>query len=72
MDIQEYVAKTGRVSLNQLENHFRMNGDAIRAILKKLIKKGRVKQLIQEKCHGCTCCSDDIIEFYVWNNPTLN
>ena len=72
-EIQDFVLDYHRVSLAEMELHFHMDGDALRQMLSKLIKKGRVRRLpIPDKCHGCTFCNPDTIEFYEWverNNP---
>ena len=72
-ELQDFVLDYHRVSLAEMELHFHMDGDALRQMLSKLIKKGRVRQLpIPDKCHGCTFCNPDTIEFYEWverNNP---
>ena len=44
-----------------------IDGDALRQMLSKLIQKGRVRKVpIPDKCHGCTFCNPDHIEFYEW------
>lgn len=66
-DIQTYLASHHQVALIDLENHFHLNGDALRAMLQKLIRKGRVKKLeISQKCGSCSDCKTDCIEFYQW------
>ena len=66
-ELQEFVLDYHRVSLAEMELHFHMDGDALRQMLSKLIKKGRVRKLpIPDKCHGCTFCKPDTTEFYEW------
>ena len=66
-ELQEFVLDSHRVSLAELELHFHMDGDPLRQMLKKLIKKGRViKVSNSHKCHGCTSCDPDTMEFYEW------
>ncbi len=66
-ELQEFVLDYHRVSLAEMELHFHMDGDALRQMLSKLIKKGRVRKVpIPDKCHGCTFCNPDTIEFYEW------
>ena len=66
-EIQNFVLEHHRVSLAEMELHFQMDGDALRQMLKKLVQKGRVRQLpIPEHCDGCTSCNLDTIEFYEW------
>ena len=72
-ELQDFVLDYHRVSLAEMELHFHMDGGALRQMLSKLIKKGRVRQIpIPDKCHGCTFCNPDTIEFYEWvdiNHP---
>ena len=72
-ELQDFVLDYHRVSLAEMELHFHMDGGALRQMLSKLIKKGRVRQLpIPDKCHGCTFCNPGTIEFYEWidiNHP---
>ncbi len=72
-ELQDFVLDYHRVSLAEMELHFHMDGDALRQMLSKLIKKGRVRKLpVPDKCHGCTFCQPDTIEFYEWvdrNHP---
>ncbi|MFP4133314.1 MAG: FeoC-like transcriptional regulator [Halothece sp.] len=66
-ELQNFILEHHRVSLAEMELHFHMDGDALRQILKKLVQKGRVRQLpIPEHCDGCTFCNLDAIEFYEW------
>ena len=66
-ELQDFVLDYHRVSLAEMELHFHMDGNALRQMLSKLIKKGRVRQLpIPDKCHGCTFCNPDTLEFYEW------
>ncbi|MDJ0673840.1 MAG: FeoC-like transcriptional regulator [Calothrix sp. MO_167.B42] len=66
-ELQEFILNYHRVSLREMELHFRMDGDALRQMLNKLIKKGRVRKLpASHKCHGCTSCNPDTNEFYEW------
>ncbi len=66
-ELQNFVLEHHRVSLAEMELHFHIDGDALRQMLKKLVQKGRVRQLpIPEHCDGCTSCNLDTIEFYEW------
>ena len=68
-ELQDFVLDYHRVSLAEMELHFHMDGDALRQMLSKLIKKGRVRKVpIPDKCDGCTFCNPDTIEFYEWVN----
>ncbi|MGK7916282.1 MAG: FeoC-like transcriptional regulator [Prochloraceae cyanobacterium] len=66
-ELQDFVLDYHRVSLAEMELHFHIDGDALRHMLSKLIKKGRVRKVaMTDKCHGCTSCNPDTIEFYEW------
>ena len=66
-ELQDFVLDYHRVSLAEMELHFHIDGDALRQMLSKLIQKGRVRKVpIPDKCHGCTFCNPDTIEFYEW------
>ncbi len=68
-ELQNYVLERHCVSLADMEQHFRIEGDALRSMLNKLIKKGRVKKLpTAVKCQSCTSCDRDTLEFYEWND----
>jgi putative ferrous iron transport protein C len=64
--LQTYLAQRGKVSLTELESHFRTDADALRGMLNRLVRKGRVRQHITEKCEGCTHCDPQIFEVYEW------
>ena len=66
-ELQDFVLDYHRVSLAEMELHFHIDGDALRHMLSKLIRKGRVRKVAMgDKCHGCTSCNPDTIEFYEW------
>ncbi|WP_088243983.1 FeoC-like transcriptional regulator [Calothrix rhizosoleniae] len=66
-ELQEFILNNHRVFLAEMELHFHINRDALRQMLNKLIKKGRVRKLLTpEKCHYCTCCNTNTMEFYEW------
>ncbi|MGF1480583.1 MAG: FeoC-like transcriptional regulator [Cyanophyceae cyanobacterium] len=72
-ELQDFVLDYHRVSLAEMELHFHIDGDALRHMLNKLIYKGRVRKVpTPEKCHGCTFCNPDTIEFYEWVDPSMN
>ncbi len=69
-DIQRFIADNKRASIADLKIHFRMDGDALRGMLNRLIRKGRISKMEEaKKCSGCHSCSDDATEIYVWVNP---
>ncbi|MFW6264226.1 MAG: FeoC-like transcriptional regulator [Cyanobacteriota bacterium] len=68
-ELQAFVLKYHRVSLAEMELHFHVDGNALRPMLNKLVRKGRIRKLsIPDQCHGCTSCNPDTIEFYEWVN----
>ncbi len=66
-ELQDFVFDYHCASLAEMELHFQIDGDALRQMLNKLIRKGRVRKLpTSEKCHGCTFCNPNTTEFYEW------
>lgn len=69
-DIQKFIADNKRASIADLKIHFRMDADALRGMLNRLIRKGRISKMAEaKKCGGCHSCADDATEIYVWVNP---
>ncbi|HBR00174.1 MULTISPECIES: FeoC-like transcriptional regulator [unclassified Roseofilum] len=68
LELQNYLAQKQKVSLAELETHFRSDPDALRAMLNKLVYKGRVRPVSLEgqKCGGCTHCDTATFEVYEW------
>ncbi|NEO32738.1 MAG: sugar metabolism transcriptional regulator [Symploca sp. SIO3C6] len=65
IEIQQYLSEQGRASLEQIALHFHMDEEALRGMLRHLVRKGRVRKLpLPEHCHGCTECRTECIEFY--------
>lgn len=66
-EIQQFIAEHKRASLADLKLHFRTDGDALRGMLDRLIRKGRISKMPEpQKCSGCCSCSDDATEIYLW------
>lgn len=65
-ELQCYLAQQGKASLSEMETHFRTDSDALRAMLNRLIRKGRVYQHQVEKCGGCSHCQGEMFELYEW------
>lgn len=65
-DVQQYLLTRKRASLAQLEVQFSMSGDALRGMLNRLVRKGRVRKNTGEKCGHCTSCDPNTMEFYEW------
>ena len=71
-NIQKYLGKYGKASLEEIALHVRSDVDAVRPMLKRLIRKGRVKQILSKKCGGCTSCVPESLEIYEWINKSAN
>ncbi|MDJ0599701.1 MAG: FeoC-like transcriptional regulator [Crocosphaera sp.] len=65
-DIQTYLQQYGKASLSELTIHFRIDADALRPLLKKLIRKKRIRLILGKKCESCCHCPPESIEFYEW------
>ena len=66
-EIQNSIKQQGKTSIAELEAKFKMDANAIRGILNKLIRKGRIKKMGEgQKCGGCKSCAPEAIEFYEW------
>jgi predicted transcriptional regulator len=66
-EIQNYLSHQGRASLAQMQVHFGIHADALRGMLNRLIRKGRVQKLpTPKRCHHCVDCSQESLEFYEW------
>ncbi|MFO8039476.1 sugar metabolism transcriptional regulator [Geitlerinema sp. P-1104] len=64
-ELQGYLAQHQAVSLADLMNHFHCDGDLLRLMLKKLIRKGRVRQLPSgQRCGECHHCDPTQFEWY--------
>lgn len=70
-DLQTYLSQRGQVSLAEIKLHFRIEANALRAMLQRLIRKGRVKKLsMTDRCHHCDSCSEESLEVYEWVSAT--
>jgi putative ferrous iron transport protein C len=66
-ELQKFLTEHQRVSLADLEIHFRMDGAPLQEMLNRLIRKGRVRKMEDgKKCGGCHSCADSTMEFYEW------
>ena len=66
-ELQTYITEQHRVSLAQMELRFGIDANALRGMLNYLIHKGRIYKLpAPYRCHGCTVCSTESLEFYEW------
>lgn len=64
--LQTYLKKNRRASLAELEHSLKVDADALRGMLGKLIQKGRVCKVNGKACGGCHSCAPEAIEFYEW------
>ncbi|NEO25511.1 MAG: sugar metabolism transcriptional regulator [Kamptonema sp. SIO4C4] len=65
-NLQNYIATHQKVSLEDLSNHFHSAPEALRPMLNRLMRKGRIYKHKSKKCHGCAHCTPESIEFYEW------
>lgn len=66
-ELQGFLRERKKVSIQDIKFHFRMDGNALRAMLDKLIRKGRVCRIeFTKKCAGCGCCDSETMELYEW------
>lgn len=67
-DIRDYLRTQRRVPLADLVNHFDIDADALRGMLRKWMAKGNVRKLSAEAACGTSCCKCDITltELYEW------
>lgn len=67
-DIKEYFSNHGMASLTDLSVHFGVEPDAMRGMLDRWIRKGKLSKLPQgascPKC--CEACNSDTLEIYEW------
>lgn len=66
-EVQTYIAQNGTVSVADLSLHFRTESEALKPMLSKLSRKGRIRKLpTAAKCCSCTACDRDTLEIYEW------
>lgn len=65
-ELQQYVSVHKRVSMADLQLHFRSDAEVLRDMLNRLIRKGRIRLESGQKCGGCHSCASEAIEFYEW------
>ena len=70
-ELRDYLQQKQRLSLLEMANHFDIDVDALRGMLSKWIKKGKVKRLDLGKDCGTGCCKCDpaMTELYEWITP---
>ena len=70
-ELRDFIQQQGRVSLKDLVVKFNVDPDALRGMLQKWVKKGRIKQeMAGGSACGTGCCQCDplITEVYQWVN----
>ncbi|MGR8929400.1 MAG: FeoC-like transcriptional regulator [Gammaproteobacteria bacterium] len=67
-DLRSYLQAKHRVTLNDLVLHFDVDANALRGMLEKWVKKGKVRQTTAESACGTSCCKCDplLTEIYEW------
>jgi len=67
-ELRDYLREQRRVALVDLVNHFDIDADAVRGMLGKLIRKGKLRKLTVSDSCGTSCCKCDPLqtEFYEW------
>lgn len=68
-DLRLFLQARNRATLGDLVLHFHTEADALRGMLAKWIKKGKVRQLMAggENCGGGCCKCDPLLtEIYEW------
>jgi hypothetical protein len=68
VELRNYIAERGRVSMRDLALHFQIEPDAIRGMLEHWVRKGKVvRDSACPPCgSGCCSCASDLTEFYLW------
>lgn len=64
--LSAYVAERRRVPLSDLAAHFELDPDAVRGMLRTLIRKGRVRAVEFQSCSSCCGCAAAPPEIYEW------
>lgn len=67
-ELQQYLNERQKVSMSELQQHFRMEAAPLRDMLNRLIRKGRVLREDGKVCKSCHSCAPETIEFYQWVN----
>lgn len=67
-ELRDYLKEQHRLSLKEMANHFDTDADALRGMLAKWVRKGKVKRLDASASCGTSCCKCDpaMTELYEW------
>ncbi len=67
IEIKRYLVGRGPVSLTEIACKLAADPDALRPMLKLWIGKGKIRRVkLAGRCHGCTSCAPQDLEFYQW------
>ncbi|WP_198246356.1 FeoC-like transcriptional regulator [methane-oxidizing endosymbiont of Gigantopelta aegis] len=67
-EIRNYVRDKKRCTLNELVMHFDVDAEAMRGMLSKWAKKGKIRQIPVSSSCGSSChkCNPELTELYEW------
>lgn len=65
--LQTYLRERTIASLAQMEASLGVPADALQGMLDLLERKGRVEKMPRpQRCHGCSLCDGNALDFYRW------
>lgn len=67
-EIRDYVRERRQASLEEIALHVDSNPDAVRGMLERWIRKGRIRKTLKGPACGSSCgsCSSESTEIYEW------
>lgn len=67
-ELRDYIRTKNSVTLHELMIHFDVDANALRGMLAKWVKKGKLQQrAANENCGtGCCQCDPTLTELYEW------
>ncbi len=67
-EIRDFIRERKRCTLQELVLHFDIDAQALRGMLAKWIKKGKLRQIpVSSSCgSGCHKCAPELTELYEW------
>lgn len=67
-ELRDYLKQQHRLSLLEMANHFDIDADALRGMLAKWMRKGKVQKVDMGATCGTSCCKCDpaMTELYEW------
>ncbi len=68
-EVRDYIRRRGQVSLQDLALHFNSPPDALRGMLERWERKGKIERVTPKAGCGSTCtqCNPGLVEWYVWH-----